>query len=138
MGNKHKGLPQGMNYAQKLARDRMVKEAVEKAAQDETTQLRADIKSQQFLWLVVVSIAAAFKAGPKRIQVDFFGALDAASDWVGEMTEKHGREYALEKLRQRAEKVSGIPIEYLYEKEIRDAKARNEARGVFFPLLDGE
>ena len=138
MGKKHKGLPQGMNYAKKLARDRMVKEAVEKAAQDETTQIRADIKSQQLLWLVVVSIAAAFKAGPKKIQVDFFGALDSATDWVAEMTEKHGREYALDKLRQSAEQASGIPIEYLYEKEIRDAKARNEANGVFFPLLEGE
>lgn len=137
MGKKHKGLPKGMTYAEKLAHDRMVKEAVEKAAQDETARIRADIQTQRMMWLQVVSIADAFGIGDKRI-LKFFDALQKNSEELEDMIKQHGREYALEKLRQRAEKVSGIPIEYLYEKEIRDAKARNEARGVFFPLLDGE
>lgn len=134
-GKKHKGLPRGMNYAQKLARDRMVKEAVEQAAQDETVRIRADIQTQRMMWLQVVSIADAFSIGDKRI-LRFFDALQKNSEELEDMIEQHGREYAMEKLRQRAEKVSGIPIEYLYEREIRDAKARNEAKGVFFPLLE--
>ena len=137
MGKKHKGLPQGMTYAQKLAHDRMVKEAVEQAAQDETVRIRADIQTQRMMWLQVVSIADAFGIGDKRI-LRFFDALQKNSEELEDMIKEHGREYALEKLRQRAEKVSGLPIEYLYEREIRDAKARNEEKGVFFPLLEGE
>jgi hypothetical protein len=54
------------------------------------------------------------------------------------MTKKHGRQYALDKLRQKAEKCSGVPIDYLYERDILEAKARNEAKGIFFPVLDRE
>lgn len=136
--HKHKPLPKGMTYADKLAEERMLKEAVEKAAQDETVRIRADIQSQQTLWLCVVAMAEAFGLGPKRVSVDFFGSLQAVSEWVEDMTKKHGRQYALDKLRQKAEKVSGVPIEYLYEKDILAAKERNEAKGVFFPVLEEE
>ena len=100
--HKHKPLPQGMTYAEKLAQDRMHQEAVERAAVDETVRIRADIQSQRM------------------------------------MTQKNDQQYALDKLRQRAEQVSGVPIEYLYEKEILAAKDRNEAKGVFFPVLEVE
>ena len=136
--HKHKGLPKGMTYADKLAKDRMVKEAVEKAAQDTSTRLRAEIQSQQRLWLFVVAMAEAFGLGPKRIQVDFFNTLDNVSEWLEDLTRKHGREYALDKLRQRAEQVSGVPIEYLYEKEIRDAQELHDAKGLYLPLLEEE
>ena len=36
------------------------------------------------------------------------------------MRRENGDEYAYEKLRRRAEQVSGIQIEYLYEKELED------------------
>lgn len=113
----------------------MLKEAVEKAAESETVRVRADIQSQQMLWLCVVAMADAFGLGPKRVS-DFFASLQSVSEWVGESTEKHGRQYALDKLRQKAEQVSGIPIDYLYEKDILAAKARNEAKGIFFPVLE--
>ena len=137
MGKKRRGLPQGMTYAQKLAQEKRIQKAVEDAAVDETVRIRADIQSQQMLWLFVVSMAEAFGLGPKRVS-DFFGSLQSVSEWVEDMTEKHGRQYALDKLRQKAEQVSGVPIEYLYEKEILEAKARNEANGIFFPVLDKE
>ena len=137
MGKKHRGLPQGMTYAQKLAQEKRIQKAVEDAAVDETVRIRADIQSQQRLWLFVVAMADAFGLGPKRVS-DFFGSLQSVSDWVEEQTQKHGRQYALDKLRQRAEQVSGVPIEYLYEKDILAAKERNEAKGVFFPVLEEE
>lgn len=135
MAKKQRGLPQGMTYAQKLARERRIQRAVEDAAVDATVRVRADIQSQQMLWLCVVSMAEAFGLGPKRTS-DFFASLQVVSEWVEEMTKEHGRQYALEKLRQKAEKASGVPIAYLYEQEILEAKAKNEAKGVFFPVLD--
>lgn len=137
MANKHRGLPQGMTYAQKLAQEKRLQKAVEDAALNETVRVRADIQSQQMLWLCVVSMAEAFGLGPKRVS-DFFGSLQSVSEWVEDLEKKHGRQYALDKLRQQAEKVSGVEIDYLYEKEIMDAKARNEENGVFFPVLDRE
>ena len=138
MAKKRRGLPRGMTYAEKLAQERRLQKAVEEAAESETVRVRADIQSQRMLWLCVVSIARAFKAGPKRIQVDFFGALGETSEWVEDMSQKHGQLYAIDKLRQEAERVSGIDIDYLYESEILEAKARNEAKGIFFPVLDKE
>lgn len=135
MAKKHRGLPQGMTYAQKLAQEKRIQKAVEEAAVDETVRIRADIQSQQMLWLCVVSMAEAFGLGPKRVS-DFFGSLQAVSEWVEDMTKKHGRQYALDKLRQKAEHCSGVPIDYLYEKDILEAKMRNEANGIFFPVLD--
>ena len=137
MAKKHRGLPQGMTYAQKLAQEKRLQKAVEDAALNETVRVRADIQSQQMLWLCVVSMAEAFGLGPKRVS-DFFGALQSVSEWVEDLEKKHGQLYAIDKLRQKAEQVSGIPIDYLYEKEILEAKARNEENGVFFPVLDRE
>lgn len=135
MAKKHRGLPPGMTYAQKLAQEKRIQKAVEEAAVDETVRVRADIQSQQMLWLCVVSMAEAFGLGPKRV-ADFFNSLQEVSLWVEEKTKEHGREYALDKLRQKAEQVSGVPIEYLYEKDILEAKMKNELKGVFFPVLE--
>lgn len=41
--NKRLGKPRGMNYADMLARKRMIREAVQEAADDATVQLRADM-----------------------------------------------------------------------------------------------
>ena len=137
MAKKRRGLPTGMTYAQKLAQEQLIRKAVEEAAVSETVRVRADIQSQQMLWLCVVSMAEAFGLGAKRV-ADFFNSLHDVSMWVEEMQKKHGREYALDKLRQKAEKCSGVPIDYLYEKDILEAKMRNEASGIFFPVLDND
>ena len=135
--HKHHPKPTGQTYADKLARDRLVKQAVEKAAVDETVRFHADIKSQRIMWLLITSIAEYWGAGPQRMM----GNLDVFADHIAEfddLAEKHGMEYALEKLRQRVQKVTGLPIEYLYEKEILDAKKRNEAKGIYLTVLDEE
>jgi hypothetical protein len=75
------------------------------------------------MWLMVVSIADAFGIGPARMQRDFFPVLQKNTDELTQMEESGDVEYAYEKLRLRAEQVSGMKIEYLYEHEMADARA---------------
>lgn len=137
MGNKKKGKspkkhhaakPNGMNYAQVLARQAMIQQAVEKAAADTTVNLQSDIHTQRAMWLMVVSIADAFGIGPTRMRRDFFPALERNTDALIRMEEEVDVDYAYEKLRLRAEQVSGVKIEYLYEHEIAEARKRAQAR----------
>lgn len=133
----HKPLPKGMTYADKLAQDRMLKQAVEQAAKDDMVAIRADIRSQRTLWMSVCANNIAFGHAQERTQ-QFFAAFEEVADWLDETAKKHGAEYALDKLRQQAEKVSGMKIGYLYEKEMIEARKRNEARGVFFSEIEEE
>lgn len=135
MGNKKKGKapkkhrevkPNGMTYAQVLAKQAFIRKAVEKAAADTTVQLQSDIHTQRAMWLMVVSIADAFGIGPKRMQRDFFPVFQKNTDDLLRMEEEGDVDYAYEKLRQRAEQVSGVKIEYLYEHEIAEARAAHE------------
>ena len=48
--NKRPGKPRGMNYADMLARKRMIREAVQEAADDATVRLRADTATQKAGW----------------------------------------------------------------------------------------
>lgn len=73
---------------------------------------------------MVVSIADAFGIGPERMKRDFFPALEHNKDELVKMQEEVDVEYAYEKLRQRAEQVSGTKIAYLYEHEIIEARKR--------------
>lgn len=135
MGNKKKGKspkrhrevkPNGMTYAQVLAKQAFVRKAVEKAAADTTVQLQSDIHTQRAMWLMVISIADAFGIGPARMQRDFFPAFQRNTEELIRMEEEVDVDYAYEKLRQRAEEVAGMKIEYLYEHEIADARAAHE------------
>lgn len=111
----------GETYADVLARKQMLKQAVREAARDTSIQLEADICTQRALWLSSVSVADAFGIGPKRMPL-FFDALQANSEELERMIAENGEEYAYEKLRQKAEQVSGIKIQYLYEHEMREAE----------------
>lgn len=132
MGNKkngkkhHSAKPNGMTYSQVLAKQAFIRKAVEKAAADTTVQLQSDIHTQRAMWLMVISIADAFGIGPERMKRDFFPALQKNTDELIRMEEDTDVDYAYEKLRQRAEQVAGMKIEYLYEHEIADARAAHE------------
>lgn len=120
---RHTGKPQGMTYADMLARKRQVREAVDQAARDTTVQLEADTRTQRAMWLMVVSIHDAFGIGPERMQ-KFFTAMQENSDWIERNTREVDVDYAYEKLRHRAEAVTGIQIEYLYEKDALAAELK--------------
>lgn len=47
--------PQGMNYAQVLARKAAIRAELEKAARDATVQAEADAHTQRAMWLMVCS-----------------------------------------------------------------------------------
>ena len=135
MGNKKKGKtlkkhreskPNGMTYAQVLAKQAFIRKAVEKAAADTTVQLQSDIHTQRAMWLMVISIADAFGIGPTRMKRDFFPVYEQNTNELIRMEREYDTEYAYEKLRQRAEQVSGMKIEYLYEHEIADARSAHE------------
>lgn len=105
-------------YAQRLAQDRAIHTGLEKAARDATVQYEADTATQRAMWLMVCSIADAYGFGPKRME-PFFAALQANTEELERMQAENDEEYAYEKLRVKAEKVTGIRIEYLYEADMK-------------------
>ena len=114
----HRGLPQGVTYAEKLAYEKRKAEAIDKAAENKMVELRANEHTQRAMWLMVCSIADAFGFGPTRMKA-FFETLQANSDELEQMIAEVDEDYAWEKLRQKAEQVSGFPIEYYLDVEAR-------------------
>lgn len=124
------GKPQGMTYAQVLARQAAVRAGLEKAARDATVQAEADIHTQRAMWLMVCSIADAYGYGPKGMK-KFFGALQENTDELERMRTEVDEEYAFEKLRQKASKVTGMEVHYLEDQLGMLAEMKQEA-GVSF------
>ena len=106
----------GVPLAAKLARDRMIREAMH----DATVQVQSEICTQRALWLAVASIADAYGFGPERMK-KFFVALQDNTEEYERMKQAVDEDYANEKLRLKAEKVTGMEIRYLYEAEAREA-----------------
>lgn len=120
------GKPQGMNYAQVLARQAAIRAGIKKAARDATVQAEADAHTQRAMWLMVCSIADAYGYGPKGMQ-KFFAALQENTDELERMRTEVDEEYAFEKLRQKASKVTGMEVHYLEDqlgmlKEMRETQ----------------
>lgn len=129
MGKKrHTGLPRGMTYADKLARDRAIRAGIEKAATDTALQIDTDQRVQRAMWLMVVSMADAFGIGPTRVH-RFFDAFQRNTEELERMTAEADLDYAYEKLRQRAEAVTGVKIQYLYEREALAAQLKHAKAG---------
>lgn len=125
------GLPNGMTYADKLAHDRMVRAAVQASANDARVKLETDIRCQRQLWLCCIAMNEAFGIGPERFK-RFAEVLTNLAEEYDRMTTENGSDYANEKMRQRAEQITGIKIEYLYEHEMAEARRRNAEKGVIF------
>lgn len=132
---RHPGKPKGANFADELARQRMIREAVQASADDARIQLEVDIRCQRQLWLCVCSVADTFGFGPKRVQQFLLGLQKTAEEY-DELRRNADTMYADEKMRQRAEQASGIKIEYLYEHEMAEARRINEAKGIHFDEKD--
>ena len=119
MPKKRKGLPQGVNYAQVLAEEKRKKDLQARVEHETELQIHAEIFVQRALWLSVVSIADAYGYGPKRLD-PYFEKLKENGDEFDQMCEEYDYDYALEKLRQKAEKVTGAKLEYKYERELQE------------------
>ncbi len=118
--------PHGMNYAQVLARQAAIRAGLEKAARDATVQAEADAHTQRAMWLMVCSISDAYRYGPKGMQ-KFFAALQENTDELERMRTEVDEEYAFEKLRQKASKVTGMEVHYLEDQLGMLAEMRREA-----------
>ena len=101
------GKPRGATYAQVLAHKAAVRKGLEQAARDATVQVQADTHTQRAMWLMVCSIADAYGFGPKQLQ-KFFTALQDNTDELERMRTDVDEEYAFEKLRQKAQAVTGM------------------------------
>lgn len=128
---KHHSRPHGggVSYARRLVQQR----AFDEAAREAEVQRRADMiawgNEQRMMWLMVCSVADAFGIGPKRMQRDFFPALEALTNELRRMIQEDGETYAFEKLRQKAEQVSGIEIQHFYDPDPAAALKREEVSG---------
>jgi len=103
-------------------------EACQRAANDTTVQVQSDIRTQRAMWLMCVSMNDAFGIGPERFQ-KFAQCLQERAEWYEELAQGGDEEYANEKLRQEAQRCSGMNIEYLYEAEMLAAQKKHEQEG---------
>lgn len=127
----------GETYADVLAKQKMIKEAVDKSVHDHSVSIEADIKSQRVMWMSVVALNRAFGIGEKRC-MDYFTALDEVANEVETMVKEHGGLYAKTKLMEAASKITGIEIRPVHEEEMMKARLENEANGIYFPPDDPE
>lgn len=125
----------GENYADVLAKKRIIKESVDRTIRDQSVAIDADIKAQRFMWMAVVALNEAFGFGGERAK-RFLLALQQVADEVEDLVNKHGAIYAKAKLMERVSRITGIEVRPVYEEEMRQARMENEANGVYFPPDD--
>ena len=107
----HRQLPPGMTYAEALAQQQRQLEAVREAAEGDSYNQGFQDGKELTIWVAAVSLADAYGFGPKRVDRFLETFTDNMTEYV-RMQEEGGEVYALEKLRQKAEKVTGSKITY--------------------------
>ena len=125
MKRKKQGKPQGMTYGDMLAQKRRIQASIDEMAKEEIVRIEANRAIQKAIWLMVVSISDAFGIGKERMR-HFFEVYDQNTKELQQMIDSVDEDYAYEKLRRKAEEVSGIEIRYLYEQEALEAERRAE------------
>jgi len=111
----HRRLPPGMTYAEALAQQQRQLEAVREAAENDTVDIRVRETTERNLWIMLVTLEDAYGFGPKRLN-RFVDEFKANVEEFEHSQEVDGVDYALEKLRQKAEKVTGSRITYAEDK----------------------
>lgn len=132
---KHKGKRRGETYMDVLTQKQMIKKAVEDSVHDQSVALESDIKTQRLLWMCVVALNRAFGFAGIRSQ-RFMLTIDEVREELEKMAKKNGWEYAIEKLREAAAKITGMEVKQVHEEEMLRARKENEAKGIFFPVED--
>lgn len=118
------GKPQGMTYAEKLARERMLREVAQNAANDLTVQVRADIHTQKMAWLNNLALNDEFGFGKERF-ARLAAALHKRAMWYEELVRTVDDDYANVKLKQEAERVTQEHLEFAWEEEIEAARKKH-------------
>ena len=104
----------GETLAQAMRREALFQKACEQQISAETVRIEADRRLQVAAWMQAVALHETFGFGATRIR-RFLQAMQDVADEVSRMTDDVDGEYALEKLRQRAEQVSGLKIDYIHK-----------------------
>lgn len=125
----------GENYADVLARQKMIKETVEKSVNDRAVTVDGDIKGQRVMWMAVIALQRAFGFGNVRNQ-RFLLELETVSKEFEAEAKKDGAVVAVAHLMEQAGKATGVPFSPVWEDEMRQARIENQAKGVFFPEDD--
>ena len=120
------GKPQGVSYADQLAKQRMAREAAQNAANDITVQVKADIHTQKMTWLIMLCLNEGWKFGKKSFQ-ELAIRLEKKSEWYEKLVKENDEDYAEEKLRQEAERVTREKIEFAWDEQVQEAKKKHEA-----------
>ena len=130
-----KGKRPGETYADQLARQRQIKEAIDKSVRDTSIALEADQKRQILLWEAVEALNRAFGIGEKRA-LEFMYTLDMVDKELQQIAKVDGRYVATEKLRKRVSQITGMELRLIHQEELRLAREENQAKGIYFPEED--
>lgn len=120
------------SFAEAIGAKKMVEAEVRRQVHDENVKLEAEIMTQRFLWEAVIALNIAFGFGQERAR-KFLEALDTVLHDVEQDAIAVDKQYAFEKVRQRAAQITGKELRYVHEAEMLAAKKENEAQGIFFP-----
>lgn len=85
-------------------------------------------QGQRMLWVWAVAVADVFGAGPERMGRVMEKIRETESE-VAQLIVENGETYAFERLRQRAEDVTGIPIGYWCDDPEGDLRREERRRG---------
>lgn len=119
------GKPRNMSYADKITRERTLREAAMMAADKLAVQIKADIHTQKVSWLTMLALNDEFQFGKSRYE-RLAKALTNRSEWYEKLVQGGDEEYADEKLRQEVERVTHEEVEFAWDKEIQESKKRHE------------
>ena len=132
---KHRGKRPGETYADQLTWEKQIRESIDKTVRDESVALEADQKRQILLWEAVEALNRAFGIGEKRA-LQFMYTLDEVDKELQKIAKEDGRYVATEHLRKRASQITGMELKLVHEDRMRQARAENQANGVYFPEDD--
>lgn len=116
----------GQTLSDKLARERLIREATEKAAKDVMVKVRADMRVHRTQWLMLVAFSDCFGIGPLRFNRDYSPCLDKWTEWFNENMRTVDEDYADEKLRMEAQRRTGSEMAFDFDELVRKAKEKYE------------
>lgn len=115
----------GQTYADKLARERRIQAATDKAAADVMVKVRSDMRVHTSQWLMLVAFSDCFGIGPLRF-ARYSDCLDKWVEWYNEQLRTVDEDYANEKLRSEAQRVTGYEMAFDFDELLRKAKEKYE------------
>ena len=132
---KQHGRKPGESYAEYLARERQIRAAIDKSVHDRSVEVIANQKRQVFLWEAVVALNRKYGFAEKRA-FDFMNTLDEVNAELCKIAKEDGKYVATEYLRKEVCRITGMEVQLMHVDEMIQAKAENEAKGIYFPEED--